>query len=125
VKLTKELGLGVCDTGIGQLKTKLKRSCAKTCHFCGEPLQGCRTSRYGCCWDAYTPRGDIYGKVGCPECKDHLDLCRRFEGFCRSEQKENKEFMELHCPATCRKCIKRRRAIIKGEKIKMGDWFRL
>lgn len=34
VKLTKELGLRVCDTGIGQLKTKLERSCAKTCHFC-------------------------------------------------------------------------------------------
>lgn len=32
----------------------------------GEPEKNCRTSKYGCCWDAYTPRGDIYGKVGCP-----------------------------------------------------------
>lgn len=32
----------------------------------GEPQKGCRTSKYGCCWDAYTPRGDIYGRVGCP-----------------------------------------------------------
>lgn len=32
----------------------------------GEPETNCRTSKYGCCWDAYTPRGDIYGTVGCP-----------------------------------------------------------
>lgn len=32
----------------------------------GEPQKHCRTSKYGCCWDAYTPRGDIYGIVGCP-----------------------------------------------------------
>jgi len=125
VKLIKELGLRVCYTKINQLKTKLERSCAKTCHFCGEPLKNCRKSKYDCCWDARTPRGDIYGIVGCPECKDHLHLCSRFKEYCWSSQKENKEFIELHCPETCGKCTKKRRTTIKGEKIKMGDWFLL
>lgn len=31
----------------------------------GRP-KDCRTSIYGCCWDAYTPRGDVYGIKGCP-----------------------------------------------------------
>lgn len=32
----------------------------------GDRPKDCRTSVYGCCWDAYTPRGDIYGIKGCP-----------------------------------------------------------
>ncbi|KAL9980154.1 hypothetical protein ACROYT_G008703 [Oculina patagonica] len=90
VKVVKELGFGVCHTEIDQLKAKLERSCAQTCHYCGKPQQGCRTSQYGCCWDVYTPRGDIYGKTGCPECKDHLNLCKRFQKFCKSKKEENK-----------------------------------
>ncbi|KAJ7388003.1 hypothetical protein OS493_040474, partial [Desmophyllum pertusum] len=66
VKLVKELGYKVCHTTIEQLRVKLERSCPKTCHYCGEPQKSCRTSQYGCCWDAYTPRGDLYGFVGCP-----------------------------------------------------------
>lgn len=34
VKVVKELGFGVCHTGIDQLKAKLERSCAQTCHYC-------------------------------------------------------------------------------------------
>jgi len=124
-KLVKELGVQVCHTKVSQLRAKLARSCANTCHYCGEPLQGCRTSTYGCCWDAYTPRGDIYGRVGCPECKDHLHLCRRFRRFCNSEKTENKAFMELHCPLSCGKCFLRRGRKITGQKIKMSDWSKL
>ncbi|KAL9980158.1 hypothetical protein ACROYT_G008707 [Oculina patagonica] len=85
-KLVKELGVKVCHVDVGELRVKLERSCAKTCHYCGEPQQGCRTSQFGCCWDVYTPRGDLYGKTGCPECKDHLHLCRRFKRFCNSRK---------------------------------------
>lgn len=122
VKLVKELGVKVCHTKVIQLRIKLERSCANTCHYCGEPETNCRTSKYGCCWDAYTPRGDIYGKVGCPECKDHLQLCRRFQRFCWSTKSENKEFMELHCPLTCGKCNPKRGTKVTGQKVKMTDW---
>ncbi|XP_078361904.1 uncharacterized protein LOC144646238 [Oculina patagonica] len=124
-KLVKELGVKVCHVDVGELRVKLERSCAKTCHYCGEPQQGCRTSQFGCCWDVYTPRGDLYGKTGCPECKDHLHLCRRFKRFCNSRKSENTAFMQLHCPLTCGKCTEKRRVKIKGQRVSMGDWSKL
>jgi len=125
VKLRKELGLQVCHVEIDQLKAKMARSCAATCNLCGRPQRNCRTSIYGCCWDAHTPRGDIYGLTGCPQCKDHLNLCSRFRKFCFHKKSENRSFIELHCPLTCGKCKKRRNARIKDSTIKMTDWFRV
>jgi len=125
-KLVKELGFKVCSTQIPQLKAKLERSCAETCKFCGQPQANCRTSIYGCCWDAHTPRGDIYGLTGCPVCKDHLHLCYRFRKFCFVKEKgNNNAFMELHCPLTCGKCTPKKRVVVKGKKVKMTDWRKL
>lgn len=124
-KLVKELGLGVCYTEIEQLKAKLNRSCAATCHFCGKPQGDCRFSSFGCCWDRRTPRKDVYGIKGCPDCKDHLKLCKRFKKFCFGKKTENREFIELHCPKTCNKCIERKHVKVGGQKIKMSDWFRV
>ncbi|XP_022797088.1 uncharacterized protein LOC111335449 [Stylophora pistillata] len=126
MKVINELGHGVCNTIIDQLKKKLERSCSASCHYCGEPLEDCRTSRNGCCWDASTPSQDPYGRKGCPECKDHLSLCKRFKKFCTESNPGNIEFMQLHCPLTCGRCVKRRNDFpITGQKIQMNDWRKL
>lgn len=119
-KVVKELGIQVCHVKIEQLRYKLERSCAKTCNYCGEPEMSCRRTR-DCCWDRFTPRG----RVSCPECKDHMHLCRRFKRFCNSGKEENKEFMELHCPVTCGKCRGSIGAIRKGRPVTMRDWNKL
>lgn len=124
IKLVKEMGMQVCYTDVAPLKAKLERSCGETCKFCGGRPKDCRTSIYGCCWDAYTPRGDVYGIKGCPECKNHLRLCKRFKKFC-GQDSENGAFMDLHCPLTCGRCRTRRDMRISGQKIKMSDWGKL
>lgn len=125
-KLVKELGFKVCHTGIEQLKAKMTRSCAATCHSCDKRQRSCRRSKYRCCWDGFTPAGDIFGVKDCPVCKDHLALCNRFRNFCSLKKTSaNREFIELHCPLTCGKCKERKNLKHRGQKIRMNDWFRI
>lgn len=123
-KIINELGYRVCYTIISQLKLKLERSCSASCHYCGEPLENCRTNRNGCCWDGRTTSQDPFGIKGCPECKDHFSLCKRFKKFCTQSKPENIEFMEFHCPLTCGKC-NHRNLPINGQKIQMDDWRKI
>ncbi|XP_068678366.1 uncharacterized protein [Montipora foliosa] len=90
VKLINELGRQACHVDIDQIKAKLARSCTATCGFCGRPQKECRRNVYGCCWDGQTPSGDMYGIKGCPECKDHLNICGRFRKFCFGKRSENR-----------------------------------
>lgn len=119
VKVVKELGIQVCEVKIDQLKYKLERSCAKTCNYCGKTEISCERTR-DCCWDRYTPRG----RASCPECKDHMRLCKRFKRFCQTSKEANKEFMRLHCPVTCGQCRDRPGAR-RGRPVTMRDWSKL
>ncbi|XP_068678367.1 uncharacterized protein [Montipora foliosa] len=125
VKLINELGRQACHVDIDQIKAKLARSCTATCGFCGRPQKECRRNVYGCCWDGQTPSGDMYGIKGCPECKDHLNICGRFRKFCFGKRSENRYFIELHCPLTCKRCKKMRNVPVKGTKVQMSDWLRI
>lgn len=130
-KIVEELGQQICFVDIPQIKTKLKRSCAETCKLCpvynklraGERRKAhCKTSPYGCCWDNHTSKLDDAAK-GCPVCKDHFPLCRRFKAMCTNkENQHNRALIELHCPLTCGKCSADHRRGPRGRKIKMSDW---
>lgn len=125
VKLINELGRQACHAKVNQIQAKLARSCKATFGFCGLPQKDYRRNVYGGCWDGQTPSGDMYGIKGCPECKDHLNICGRFRKFCFGKRSENRSFIELHCPLTCGRCKQMRNVPVKGRKVQMTDWLRI
>lgn len=92
-------GKYLCET-----ETRMRQTCAKTCHHCAVPSPPkCSETKYACCWDKITIRKDKKGS-NCPKCEDNYRyVCDTFKDDCPKISIAG-DFMRFHCPKKCGLC---------------------